>query len=166
MKTKNIVLSALLAALTCICTMVIRIPSPLNGYIHIGDGVVLLCGWILSPVYGLLAAGIGAALADLLSGYALYAPVTFVIKASMVLCICYLTRALEKHTRPLVAKLIGSVVAECVMVVGYLLFESILYGFVPSLVNVPPNAVQGVGGLIVGILLVQIIEKQKLFRSI
>ena len=60
-KTKEIVLAALMAALACVATMVIKIPSPLNGYINLGDCIVLVAGWILSPAWGFLAAGIGSA---------------------------------------------------------------------------------------------------------
>ena len=78
--TKRIVVASMLCALTCVATMVIKIPSPLNGYLNLGDCVVLLAGWILSPVYGFLAAGLGSAAADLFSGYVVYAPATFAIK--------------------------------------------------------------------------------------
>ncbi len=161
MKTKKIVLSALLAALACVATMIIRLPSPLGGYINLGDGIVLLCGWLLSPVYGFLAAGIGSGLADILSGYVAYAPATFVIKGGMALLAYWIAKSLR--TRPLTAKLVGGVTAEVVMIGGYLLFESFIYGFVPSLVNVPANAVQGLAGLIVGLLLVRVFEKHHIF---
>ena len=50
--TKRIVMAALLTALTCVATMVVKIPSPLKGYLNLGDCVVLLSGWMLGPVYG------------------------------------------------------------------------------------------------------------------
>ena len=84
-KTKKLVMTALMAALTCIATMIIVIPSPLKGYINLGDCLVLTSGWILSPAYGFFAAGLGSALADVLSGYVIYAPATFVIKGLMAL---------------------------------------------------------------------------------
>ena len=84
-KTRKIVLAALLASLTCVTTMLIKVPSPLKGYVNLGDCVVLLSGWILSPLYGFFAAGIGSALADIFSGYVIYAPATFVIKGAMAL---------------------------------------------------------------------------------
>ena len=69
MKTKNatqrLVIAALIASLTCVATMIIKIPSPLKGYMNLGDSVVLVAGWMLSPLYGFLAAGIGSALADI-----------------------------------------------------------------------------------------------------
>ena len=48
-KTQKIVMASLLAALCCVATMIIKIPSPLKGYLNLGDCVVLLSGWILSP---------------------------------------------------------------------------------------------------------------------
>lgn len=162
MKTKKIVLSSLLAALTCVATMIIRLPSPLDGYINLGDGVVLLCGWLLSPIYGFLAAGIGSGLADILSGYVAYAPATFVIKGAMALLAYGIAKSLRTRTRPLIAQLVSGITAEAVMIGGYLLFESFIYGFIPSLVNAPVNALQGLAGLIVGLILVRVFEKHNI----
>ena len=82
-------MASLLAALCCVATMIIKIPSPLKGYLNLGDCVVLLSGWFLSPLYGFLAAGLGSALADVFSGYVTYAPATFVIKGIMALIAYY-----------------------------------------------------------------------------
>ena len=60
-KTRELVKAALFAALACVATMVIKIPSPLGGYLNLGDCVVLAAGWLLAPGYGFLAAGIGSA---------------------------------------------------------------------------------------------------------
>ena len=49
--TKKIILAALFAALACVATMSIRIPTiGTGGYIHPGDAIVILCGVILGPV--------------------------------------------------------------------------------------------------------------------
>lgn len=54
---KKIVMTALFAALACVATMSIRIPTPgTGGYIHPGDAIVILSGVVLGPSYGLLAA--------------------------------------------------------------------------------------------------------------
>lgn len=63
--TKKLVIGALMAALTCIATMIIKIPTPTLGYIHLGDGLVLLCGIVLGPLGGALSAGIGSMFADI-----------------------------------------------------------------------------------------------------
>lgn len=70
-------MTALFAALACVATMSIRIPTPgTGGYIHPGDAIVILSGVVLGPGYGFLAAGIGSALSDLIGGYFVYVPIT------------------------------------------------------------------------------------------
>ncbi len=158
-KTKKIVFSALFAALTCVATMVIKIPSPLSGYVNLGDSVVLTCGFMLGPVYGFFAAAIGSALADVFSGYLVYAPATFIIKGVMALIAYGLHKKFKKET---VGLIISAVIAELFMCAGYYVFEGFMYGFGASLVNIPPNMVQGLFGIIVGFLLLNIFKKSNI----
>ncbi len=161
-KTKKIVMTALMAALTCVATMIIKIPSPLNGYVNLGDCIVLIAGWMLSPTYGFLAAGLGSALADVFSGYLTYAPATFVIKGLMALIAFYGFKLLRKKLGNLPSGIISGLAAELVMILGYFIFEGILYGFLPSAVNIPANGIQGVAGLVIGVLLARVFEKSKI----
>ena len=161
-KTKRIVITALMAAMVCVATMIIKIPSPMKGYLNIGDCIVLLCGWLLSPGYGFVAAGLGSALADMFSGYITYAPATFLIKGSMDLIAFACFKLMNKRLGRLPSQIIGAVLAEIVMVFGYFVFEGFMYGFVPSAVNIPANAVQGAAGLILGIILVKVFERLKI----
>ncbi len=161
-RTRKIVMAALMAALTCVATMIIKIPSPLNGYLNLGDGIVLAAGWLMAPGYGFAAAGLGSALADLLSGYLSYAPATFVIKGLMALVALYGYKLLHKRLGNLLSGILSGIAAEILMVLGYYVFEGFLYGFGPSAVNIPANGVQGVAGLILGIVLMKIFEKSKI----
>ncbi len=161
--TQKLVMSSLLASLCCIATMIIRIPSPLKGYLNLGDCVVLLSGWLLPPAYGFASAGIGSALADLFSGYAYYAPATFVIKGIMAVTAHFCFKAMHNKLGNAPSRIIGGTLAEIEMVMGYFVFEGFLYGFAPSAVNIPANAVQGIAGIIVGLVLVRIFEKSKMF---
>lgn len=151
------------AALTCAATMVIKIPSPLNGYINLGDCIVLLSGWLLSPLYGFMAAGLGSALADLFAGYVTYAPATFIIKGLMALIAFGGCSLVRKRPGSFIVRIISGASAEIVMVLGYFVFEGFLYGFGPSAVNIPANGIQGVAGLVLGVILIQIFEKNKIF---
>lgn len=161
-RTKKIVMAAMLAALACVATMIIKIPSPLKGYLNLGDCIVLVAGWMLSPTYGFLAAGLGSALADLFSGYVTYAPATFVIKGLMALIAFYGFKLLHNKIGNLPSRIITGILAEIMMILGYFVFEGFLYGFVPSLVNIPANGVQGIAGLIIGVILIKIFEKTKI----
>lgn len=160
-KTRKIVIASMLAALICVATMIIKIPSPLKGYINLGDGFVLLAGWLLSPFYGFLSAGIGSALADILSGYATYAPATFIIKGLMAVITYFGFKLLHNKTGNLLSIIISGIVAEVIMILGYFIFEGFLYGFIPSIVNIPASAIQGIAGLLIGTLLIKIFEKNK-----
>ena len=161
-KTKRIVITALMAAMVCVATMIIKIPSPMKGYLNIGDCIVLLCGWLLAPGYGFVAAGLGSALADMFSGYLTYAPATFLIKGSMALIAFACFKLMNRRIGKLPSQIIGAVLAEIVMVLGYYVFEGFMYGFIPSAVNIPANAVQGAAGLILGIILVKVFERLKI----
>jgi len=152
-------MAALIASLTCIATMIIKIPSPLKGYINLGDCMVLTAGWLLSPAYGFLAAGLGSSLADIFSGYVVYAPATFMIKGLMALTAFYVFSLLHKKLSILFSRIISGFLAELIMALGYFLFEGFLYGFVPSLVNIPANGVQGIAGLIIGVVLMKYLER-------
>lgn len=126
--TKKMVTAALLAAFTCIATMIIKIPTPTFGYIHLGDGLVLLCGIILGPGIGALAAGIGSMFADIFSGYMTWAPATLIIKA-LTACIAgllfhKLRLNISSKANRSVRVVIGGIVGEALMVLGYFLFEA------------------------------------------
>lgn len=142
-KVKNLVYTALFTALVCAATMVIHIPTP-RGYINIGDSVVLMAGWILGPIFGSLAAGLGSMLADIISGYIIYAPGTFIIKALMAFAAYHVFNALSKKTVSFPAVLVSTVVGELIMFCGYILYETIIYqSLSTALLGVPGNLVQG-----------------------
>ena len=84
MKTRKLVITALFAALTCVATLVIQIPSGMGGgYVNLGDGMVLISAYILGPLLGGVAAGAGSCIADIASGYAAFALPTLIIKFVM-----------------------------------------------------------------------------------
>lgn len=177
--TKKLVITALLAAFTCVATMIIKFPTPTFGYIHLGDGLVLLCGIILGPVTGALAAGIGSMFADIFSGYISYAPATLIIKALTALVAGLLFHKLQhvfkgKAARP-VSVILSGIVGEAVMVVGYFLYESFVAafasgafnsislaaGFTSSAAGIPFNIVQGVVGIVISLVLLPILSQIK-----
>ncbi|MBQ7896813.1 MAG: ECF transporter S component [Clostridia bacterium] len=158
--TRKIITASMLAALTFVATVIIKIPSPLNGYINLGDALVLLTGYLLSPLYAFLSAGIGSALADLYSGYFIYAPITFIIKGVMAFVF-----SLTARSQRLVKKTMLAVICELIMIGGYYVFEGFLYGFIPSLVNVVPNMIQGIAGMIIGIMLISAFKKYKVIKK-
>lgn len=163
--TKKIVFAALLAALACVATMIIKIPTPLGGYIHAGDAIVVLAGFLLGPVWGALAAGLGSGLADVISGYVLYAPGTFVIKAVVALLAGWIigTKLIKNEfAKALVAGIIGGIV----MVGGYMLYEAVFMGFgIGAAANIPMNCIQGAFGAVAGAALYIALSKTNYFNK-
>ena len=161
-RLKRLVTASMLAALSCVATLIIQIPSPTQGYLHLGDAVVLLCGWLLGPLWGALAAGIGSMLADIFSGYALYAPATFLIKAAVAAIACLLQRAIAAGLKKwqILSLLLSALCAEIIMVLGYFAFEAIVVGYGwAALTGVPANVVQASFGITVGTVLMHILDR-------
>lgn len=171
-KTKRIILSALFAALTCVGTMIIKVPTPTMGYIHPGDGFVLLSGLLLGPLWGGLAAGFGSALSDLIGGYFVYVPATLLIKALTAITAYYVFVALKKVIKienDIPGLIIASILGELVMVAGYFLFEifllsianhtSISAGVIASLAGIVPNLIQGAFGVVIATVLHPLLKR-------
>ncbi|GFI56136.1 thiamine precursor transporter HmpT [Clostridiales bacterium] len=147
---RRLVGTALFAAAILVGTMVLGVPLPSGGYGNFGDVFVITAAFFLGPVWGFAAAGLGSALADILLGFALYAPATFIIKG----CMAVLFACLCRSVRPRAWFAMSAFLAEAVMVGGYFLFESFLYGPGAALANVPGNMAQGVLGLVLSSVIV------------
>ena len=155
---KKLLLAALFAALSCVATMSIRIPTPgTGGYIHPGDAIVILSGVILGPVWGFLAGGIGSALSDLIGGYFIYVPITFVIKGLVALAAGLLYQKVGKNQKSRYIAVILSGVADIILVAGgYFVCEFFIYG-AGAAASIPANIIQGVGGLVISCILYPIL---------
>ena len=169
-KIKKMVLTALLAALTCVATMIIQIPSPMNGYVNLGDCFVLLSGWLLGPWLGFAAGGIGSMLADIFLGYTHYAPGSLVIKGLVALVAALLYRVIAK-TNAYVGMAVSGIVSECIMVLGYFLYAGLilgkgLMGEVGAIASVPGNCFQAAVGIIAGVLLMYLLNERKAISAL
>ncbi|MDD3173397.1 MAG: ECF transporter S component [Herbinix sp.] len=162
-KIIKLVTAALMAAMTCIVTMIlpIKIPYGNGGYIHPGDAFVLLSGIILGPVYGGFAAGIGSMIADLLSGYVQYAPATFIIKLLAAMVGAYSYRHIKEHS-----VVLAGVFGGIIVTLGYFIYDRILSGnFEAALVGVPFNLLQNIMGIVIASILLPLLKKVPQIKS-
>ena len=166
MGTRKICQMALLAALTCIATMSVRIPvAATDGYIHLGDSVILIVGVLFGWEYGLAAGGIGSAMADLLSGYPHWVIPTLIIKAVMGFVVGKISNPNKSDNFFSARNLIASFAGIAVMVIGYFIGGAVLKGSFPvSLVSVPENMIQGGAGLIIHYVMGYALYKAKAYR--
>lgn len=145
-KTKRLALAGQLCGATLLLTL-LSIPLPSGyGYVNLGDAGVFLCAALLPGGLGALAAGVGAALADLILGWAVYAPVTLLIKGLTALLAGLALRRAKKANLPL------SLLCCLMVPLGYFLYEMVLLTAPVAAVNVLPNAFQAIVGAALGTL--------------
>ena len=168
-KSRSIAFTAMFAALCCVTTF-IAIPLPI-GYFNLGDIFVLVSAWVLGPLLGAIAAGIGTALADILMGYVIYAPATLIVKACVAAIASLLYTVLEKsnltHKRYIVPRIISAIAGESIMIGGYFLYEAFLIGYgTGAVASLPGNCLQALSGIIGGTLLISALFSSKALRDI
>ena len=162
-KINKLVFTAVFSALICVLTMFPKLPVPLanGGYIHMGDALIIVSAFILGPAYATVAAGIGSMLADCFGGYAVYMPATLIIKAIVALVAALIFRALKYRKDRIILLFLVAAASELIMVFGYFLFEWLLYGIGAALVAAAFNLVQAASGIILGVILIKVISKNK-----
>lgn len=150
----RLTLGGVMAALVLVSTLFLKLPIPMaNGYVHLGDGLILL-GSALVGMVNVPAAAIGSLLSDLILGFGEYAPVTFLIKGLVALCAVYALREKRAWLRVLLLLL-----CESLMVAGYFAFEWPVFGLAAAVASLPGNAVQGLSGVIVCAALLPVLRK-------
>ncbi len=157
MKPRELSAAAIFAALTFVVTRytVINIPAT-KGYFNLGEVVIYVGALAFGPLVGLLAGGVGSAVADLVAAPQ-FAPFTLVIKGIEG----YLVGRLAGPTSG--ARLRATVIGGAWMVVGYFLTEVLfarVLGIAPTpaaavaaaLTELPFNVVHVTAGVIVALL--------------
>lgn len=156
-KTLHLAYGGMMAALVFVATYFLKLPVPITqGYIHLGDGFILLGAALLGPT-AIPAAAVGSMLADLLGGYTLYLIPTFVIKGAVAaVAVCGFAKCENFALR-----LLWMVLAELVMVAGYFVVEWLIlrYGLAAAVGAVGPNLVQGLSGVVIAAVLMPLTKR-------
>ena len=148
--------AAMFAALTCAVTLLIHIPIPLaNGYVHLGDAVIMIAASLLPPPFAAASAALGASLADILSGSAVWAPATLIIKAAVAACF---TSKTDKTVCR--RNLAACAAATVITIAGYFAAEWLIYRNTAACVaSVPWNIAQSIASCAAYLLIAPAIDK-------
>ena len=153
---KQLTLCGVLAALVFVLTYFPKVPVPVTGgYVHLGDGAIFLAALLLGPL-GIPAAAIGSGLADLIGGYMLYVIPTVIIKGLVALVGWKLYKK-----GSWASAVVAFVLAEAVMVLGYFIFECFTSGAPAAAAAILPNVVQGVAGVVLGLICVAVTPRME-----
>jgi uncharacterized membrane protein len=151
-----IALMAVLIALTAVFTVAIQIPiGATGGYWNPSSIAITFAGLAFGPWVGGVAGGVGTAIADLVSGYAQFAPISLVAHGLEGFLIGWLGRGRRTVPGMVFAWSIGSLA----MILTYLVGGALLKGWPASFAEVPFNVFQAIVGGLVGIPLVIAVRK-------
>lgn len=161
MTTRKLTITALMAALVTVMTMTISIPIGSQGFLNFGDIMIFTSALLFGPQVGLIAGGIGSALADLLLAYPIWIPITLVAKGLEG----YVAGKLSLNAKTISQRIIAISAGGFCMIFVYFIGGVILTfsgdGLMPAigagLSGVPYNILQvvvgAIGGNIIAILL-------------
>lgn len=159
---KRIAAGGVLAAIIILLTALVSIPMPGgHGFINLGDAGVLTAAYLLGGVTGAACAGIASALSDVLLGWSIYAPATFLIKGACALLAAFLLRFVKnKHSY------LAFIPAALIVPLGYFAYESLLFGIPAAIPNVVLNLAQCVAGALTAQALVLIVDRTGISKKL
>ena len=157
-RTQFYVLIALMIALVAVVTRFLVVPVG-TGFFNFSDTAVYLTAFLLGPIPGFLAGGIGAALADISVGFGAFAPLTLLAHGLQGLVAGYLAREGTMRSRVLGA-LAGTAVMVGIYFTGEYFGARMGWGGPgQALTEWPFNLLQNIGGAVVAIPLSEIIRR-------
>lgn len=173
-KTLTIVQVAMMAAITALVTMTIRIPT-YTGYTHLGDSMIFLSVILFGKNKAMASSALGMFLADLLGGYLVWSPFTLVIKGIMALIAGIIAFRGSYNGDNTLNNIFAFIVAGIWMVAGYYISGAFITRYVLSsqatmtqslilaLKEIPANSVEVLVGIILAIPLGKLIKKSNFF---
>ena len=152
--TRLLCISGIFTALVFVVTAYLHIPT-YNGYVHGGDGLIFLAACILPMPYSIIIGVLGAILADLLTGFAIWAPGSMVIKGLLaILFCCRKEKILTKRN------LLMLIPAALISTTGYYVYEGIITSnFIASLAGIPGSLTQAVASSILFVVVGAVMDK-------
>ena len=138
-KIKRMCFSGIFTAIVFVFTAYLHIPSH-TGYTHVGDAFIYLAACLLPLPYAMFVGAGGALLADCLTGFAVWAPASVMIKTGAVLFFSH------KQNRILCPRNILALIPAWVFCIGgYYLYEALITGnFITPAAGIPGYITQSV----------------------
>lgn len=147
--TKNICFAAMFAAMIFGLTM-LHVPIGAGGYIHVGDAVIYVTAMLMGGPWAFISAAIGAACADIVSGFAVYAVPSAIIKILIAVPFVLISKKQSKLLS--VRSAIFTIISGVITVLGYFAADLILYRE-GAIADLPANIIQAAGSAVAFIVL-------------
>lgn len=162
MKALELTATSIMAALVCVATLFFIVPIPATqGYFNVGDAMIVTAAIVFGPMVGAIAGGVGASIADILAGYAYFAPFTLIIKGieGAIVGVIYSKMKSGFFSKLFIAWIIGGLE----MVAGYFIVEYLILGygsaaFVEAPFNITQMLVAGIVGIPLSLALKRVLK--------
>ncbi len=158
----KMVMTAMFTAMIFALTRFVQIPVA-SGYVHLGDALIYIVASVLGGPWAFFAAAVGEAMADLTSGFAVYAPATLIIKLFIALPFVIVSKKSEKILTPLTA--LFTILSGAITVFGYFVSDLII-DKAYAVVDIPGNVIQAVGSAVVFIIIAYAFDTAKIKKKL
>lgn len=157
MKTKKITLLAILIALTCALSLAFVIPVPqTKGFVTLCEAGIYTTALLFGGPSGLIVGAMSGGIIDFISGYPEWALFSIIIHGAQG----YVAGSLQRH------KTLGLIAASAVMILGYALSTSWMFGIGAGIASLFGNFLQNVFGIVIALPLTELLKKTRKIPSI
>lgn len=142
---RTLAITGVMGGLIFALTRFAQIPTPDGGYVHPGDVALYFTSFAFGPWAGMVAGGIGTALADLTSPYASFAPLTLVVHGIQGFVAGWIATRTPSIPKLLLAVAVGGVI----LVGGYFVGQGLIPiygGWELAATGIPGNIGQALFG--------------------
>lgn len=166
LKIRGLVQMGLLSALTFVAAWAIHIPYGNGGVIHLGDSMIFLTAVVFGRKYAALSGALGMTMFDIFSGFSIWAPYTFVIKAVMGLIAGSLANLGGSKGGSSIKNGLGMLGAGIWMILGYYAAEAVITrNITQPLFSLPGNVIQVGAGAVIAFVIIAAIKKSGYFNK-
>ncbi|WOV87525.1 ECF transporter S component [Sporosarcina oncorhynchi] len=167
-RTFDLILTSMLIALVFVATLLLNIKLPITangGLIHLGTAMLFIVSILFGPKKGMIAGAVGMGLFDLVSGWALWAPITFFSRGIQGYLVGKIAWSNGRNGNSFGFNLLATIVSTPFMIAGYYIGEAILFkSWIIPLASIPGDIVQTVIGLLVAIPVCVLLKKTPFFK--
>lgn len=167
-RTFDLILSSMLIALVFVATLLlnIKLPIPANGgLVHLGTAMLFIVSILFGPKKGAIAGAVGMGLFDLVSGYAVWAPISFVARGIQGYLVGKIAWSNGRNGNSFRFNLLATIASTPLMIACYYIWEAIIFkSWLIPLASIPGDIVQTVIGLLVAIPVCVLLKKTPFFK--
>lgn len=167
-RTLDLVVTSMLISLVFVATLLLNIKLPITangGLVHLGTGMLFVVSMVFGPKKGAIAAAVGMGLFDLVSGWTLWAPFTFLTRGLQGYIVGKIAWSNGRNGTSSRFNLFAMIASVPFMLGGYYICEMVLFSswIIPA-ASIPGNIVQNVVGICVALPACLVLKKIPLFK--